>query len=66
MIDFCKLKMDLKSYLESAYLVSGFEAPIVESIDLDYMSEEMLIRKSKEYGLNIEDYEEKVSLKKKY
>lgn len=55
-IDINKLKQDLKDYYESAYFTLGYGAALMQSFDIDNLSDEELINKSIENGLNIENY----------
>lgn len=55
-IDINKLKQDLKDYYESAYFTLGYGAALMQSFDLDNLSDEEIINKSIENGLNIENY----------
>lgn len=56
-IDFDKLRRDLIDYYEEAYLISGFGAALVESVDVKYASNEELIRMANQYGFNLNNYE---------
>lgn len=55
-IDINKLKQDLKDYYESAYFTLGYGAALMQSLDIDNPSDEEIINKAIENGLNIENY----------
>ena len=55
-IDINKLKQDLKDYYESAYFTLGYAAALMQSFDIDNLSDEEMINKAIENGLNIENY----------
>lgn len=55
-IDINKLKQDLKDYYESAYFTLGYGATLMQSFDIDNLSDEEIINKAIENGLNIENY----------
>ena len=55
-IDINKLKQDLKDYYESAYFTLGYGAALMDSFDLDNLSDEEIISKAIDNGLNIENY----------
>lgn len=55
-IDINKLKQDLRDYYESAYFTLGYGAALMQSFDLDNLSDEEIINKAIENGLNIEKY----------
>ena len=55
-IDINKLKQDLKEYYESAYFTLGYGAALMQSFDIDNLSDEEIINKAIYYGLNIENY----------
>ena len=55
-IDINKLKQDLKDYYEAAYFTLGYGAALMDSFDLDNLSDEEIINKAIENGLNIENY----------
>lgn len=55
-IDINKLKQDLKDYYEAAYFTLGYGAALMDSYDLDNLSDEEIINKAIDNGLNIENY----------
>lgn len=55
-IDINKLKQDLKDYYEAAYFTLGYGAALMDSFDLDNLSDEEIISKEIDNGLNIENY----------
>jgi len=55
-IDINKLKQDLKDYYEAAYFTLGYGAALMDSFDLDNLSDEEIINKAIDNGLNIENY----------
>lgn len=55
-IDINKLKQDLKDYYEAAYFTLGYGAALMDSFDLDNLSDEEIISKAIDNGLNIENY----------
>lgn len=55
-IDINKLKQDLKDYYEAAYFTLGYGAALMQSFDIDNLSDEEIINKAIENGLNIENY----------
>ena len=55
-IDINKLKQDLKDYNEAAYFTLGYGAALMDSFDLDNLSDEEIINKAIDNGLNIENY----------
>lgn len=55
-IDINKLKQDLKDYYESVYFTLGYGAALMDSFDIDNLSDEEIINKAIENGLNIEKY----------
>ena len=55
-IDINKLKQDLKDYYEAAYFTLGYGAALMQSFDIDNLSDEEIINKAIEIGLNIENY----------
>ena len=55
-IDINKLKQDLKDYYESAYFILGYGAALMQSFDIDNLSDEELINKAIDNGLNKEDF----------
>ena len=55
-IDINKLKQDLKNYYEAAYFTLGYGAALMDSFDLDNLSDEEIINKAIDNGLNIENY----------
>lgn len=55
-IDINKLKQDLKDYYESAYFTLGYGAALMDSFDIDNLSDEEIINNAIDNGLNIENY----------
>ncbi len=55
-IDINKLKQDLKDYYEAAYFTLGYGAALMDSFDLDNLSDKEIINKAIDNGLNIENY----------
>lgn len=55
-IDINKLKQDLKDYYEAVYFTLGYGAALMDSFDLDNLSDEEIINKAIDNGLNIENY----------
>lgn len=55
-IDINKLKKDLKDYYESAYFTLGYGAALMDSFDLDNLSDEEIINKAIDNGINLENY----------
>lgn len=55
-IDINKLKQDLKDYYEAAYFTLGYGAALMDSFDLDNLSDEEIINKAIDNGINLENY----------
>lgn len=55
-IDINKLKQDLKDYYEAAYFTLGYGAALMQSFDIDNLSDDEIINKAIDNGLNIENY----------
>ena len=55
-IDINKLKQDLKDYYEAAYFTLGYGAALIDSFDLDNLSDEEIISKAAENGVDLEQY----------
>ena len=55
-IDINKLKQDLKDYYEAAYFTLGYGAALIDSFDLDNLSDEEIINKAIDNGINLENY----------
>lgn len=55
-IDINKLKQDLKHYYEAAYFTLGYGAALMDSFDLDNLSDEEIIDKAIDNGINLENY----------
>ena len=55
-IDINKLKQDLKDYYEAAYFTLGYGAALMDSFDLDHLSDEEIISKAAENGVDLEQY----------
>ena len=55
-IDINKLKKDLKDYYEAAYFTLGYGAALMDSFDIDNLSDEEIISKAAENGVDLEQY----------
>lgn len=55
-IDINKLKQDLKDYYEAAYFTLGYGAALMDSFDLDNLSDEEINSKAAENGVDLEQY----------
>lgn len=55
-IDINKLKQDLKNYYEAAYFTLGYGAALMDSFDIDNLSDEEIINKAIDNGINLENY----------
>lgn len=55
-IDINKLKQDLKDYYEAAYFTLGYGAALMDSFDLDNLSDDEIINKAIDNGINLEQY----------
>lgn len=55
-IDINKLKQDLKDYYEAAYFTLGYGAALIDSFDLDNLSDEEIINKAAENGVDLKQY----------
>lgn len=55
-IDINKLKQDLKDYYEAAYFTLWYGAALMDSFDLDNLSDEEIINKAIDNGINLEQY----------
>ena len=55
-IDINKLKQDLKNYYEAAYFTLGYWAALMDSFDLDNLSDEEIISKAAKNGVDLEQY----------
>lgn len=55
-IDINKLKQDLKDYYEAAYFTLGYGAALMDSFDLDNLSDEEIINKAAKNGVDLEQY----------
>ena len=55
-IDINKLKQDLKDYYEAAYFTLGYGAALMDSFDLDNLSDEEIISKAAKNGVDLEQY----------
>ena len=55
-IDINKLKQDLKDYYEAAYFTLGYGAALIDSFDLNNLSDEEIISKAAENGVDLEQY----------
>lgn len=55
-IDINKLKQDLKNYYEAAYFTLGYGAALMDSFVLDNLSDEEIISKAAENGVDLEQY----------
>lgn len=55
-IDINKLKQNLKNYYEAAYFTLGYGAALMDSFDLDNLSDEEIISKAAKNGVDLEQY----------
>lgn len=55
-IDINKLKQDLKDYYEAAYFTLGYGAALMDSFDLNNLSDEEIISKAAENSVDLEQY----------
>ena len=55
-IDINKLKQDLKNYYEVAYFTLGYGAALMDSFDLNNLSDEEIISKAAENSVDLEQY----------
>lgn len=55
-IDINKLKQDLKDYYEAAYFTLGYGAALMDSFDLNNLSDEEIISKAAKNGVDLEQY----------
>ena len=55
-IDINKLKQYLKDYYEAAYFTLGYAAALMDSFDLDNLSDEEIISKAAKNGVDLEQY----------
>lgn len=55
-IDINKLKQDLKDYYEAAYFTLGYGAALMDSFELNNLSDEEIISKAAENGVDLEQY----------
>lgn len=55
-IDINKLKQDLRDYYEAAYFTLGYGAALMDSFDLDNLSDVEIINKAIDNGINLEQY----------
>ena len=55
-IDINKLKQDLKNYYEAAYFTLGYGAALMDSFDLNNLSDEEIISKAAENSVDLEQY----------
>ncbi|MCI6931589.1 MAG: hypothetical protein MR765_00390 [Tenericutes bacterium] len=55
-IDINKLKQDLKDYYEAAYFTLGYGAVLMDSFDLNNLSDEEIISKAAENSVDLEQY----------
>ena len=55
-IDINKLKQDLKDYYEAAYFTLGYGSALMDSFDLDNLSDEEIINKAAKNGVDLEQY----------
>ena len=55
-IDINKLKQNLKNYYEAAYFTLGYGAALMDSFDLNNLSDEEIISKAAENGVDLEQY----------
>lgn len=57
MIDVDKLREDLKKEYLGAYFGGGFEAALIEALEIDNISDEDVINMANRYGCNIHMYQ---------
>lgn len=55
-IDINKLKQNLKNYYEAAYFTLGYGAALMDSFDLNNLSDEEIISKAAKNGVDLEQY----------
>ena len=55
-IDINKLKQNLKNYYEAAYFTLGYGAALMDSFDLDNLSDEEIINKAAKNSVDLEQY----------
>ena len=55
-IDIEKLRSDLIDYLRGSFIVTGFGAPLVESVDLEYASDDEVINTAINNGISLIPY----------
>ena len=55
-IDYDKLRSDLINFYQGAYFVGGFGAALMDSIDVEKMSDEELVKLALKKGFKLEDY----------
>lgn len=55
-IDINKLKQYLKDYYEASYFTLGYGAALMDSFDLNNLSDEEIISKAAENGVDLEQY----------
>ncbi len=55
-IDLDGVKQEIKQKLEGAYFGGGYGAALMESFELDTCSDQELIRKARQYGVNLGDH----------
>lgn len=58
-IDFDRLRADLLSYLDGAYLIGGHGAALIERMRVETCSDTALIEIALGYGFRIENYSSK-------
>lgn len=56
MIDYDKLREDLKNDSLGAFFVGGFGGALIKSFDLDDATDDELIKIARERGIDIEKY----------
>lgn len=56
-IDIESLKEDLKKELIDAHFGTGFGAPLIESFQLDRITDEQIVELALKYGLRLENYQ---------
>lgn len=55
-IDYDRLRADLINFYQGAYFVGGFGAALMDTIDIEKMSDEELVKFAIKKGFKIEDY----------
>lgn len=55
-IDYDRLRSDLINFYQGAYFVGGFGAALMDSIDVEKMSDEELVKLALKKGFKLENY----------